>query len=340
MKPILIEPRVFVSPEDNIYLAQSFRHDGARFQKGQQVTVEMLDRLHDYPEAIRAVRLEAPDVHEDDAAMAIAQAAAGPGIDIRKPVQSRVNLRAEYKGLLRVDRTAVDAINALPDVGLFTLYDRMVVLPGRIVAGAKITPVATRRSLIDEAKRIASSRTVIEVKPFLPLTVGIVITETMDEATRARFDRNAEEKIAWYGARLLGIEQVANDPAAVAGALSGFLAQGAELLMTGGGNTMDPLDGALGAIPLVEGQPVRIGAPAHPGSLFWLAYTGDVPIFNLASCSMYSSSTVGDLVLPSIMAGERVTATDIAGLGYGGLLDRDMQFRFPPYDAGLVNDEE
>jgi hypothetical protein len=43
-------------------------------------------------------------------------------------------------------------------------------------------------------------------------------------------------------------------------------------------------------------------------------------------------ATLADLVLPSIMAGERVTSADLAALGYGGLLDRDMQFRFPPYD--------
>jgi hypothetical protein len=338
MKPVIIDPAIFQPDGAAIVLAQAFRHDGARFQKGQPVTAELITRLRDYPEPIRAVRLEASDIHEDDAAVAIATAAAGPGIELRKPVQSRVNLRAAHKGLLRVDRAAVDAINALPDLAFFTLYDRMVVLPGKIVAGAKITPVATRRSLIDEAIRIAKSRTVIEVKPFLPLKVGIVITETMDDATRKRFDQNAQEKIAWYGGKLLGIEGVPNDPPSVAGALYGFLDQGAELLMTGGGNTLDPMDGALGAITLVEGQPVRIGAPAHPGSLFWLAYTGDVPIFNLASCSMYSSSTVGDLVLPSIMAGERVTATDLAGIGYGGLLDRDMQFRFPPYDADTVDE--
>ncbi len=255
-------------------------------------------------------------------------------------MQSRVNLVADWKGLLRVDRAAVDAINALPDLGFFTLYDRMVVLPGKNVAGAKITPVGTRRSLVAEAVRIATSHTVIQVKPFLPLNVGIVITEAMDEKTTARFERSAQEKIGWYGSNLLGFQTVTNEPAAVADALQRFLDQGADVLMTGGGNTLDPLDGALGAIPIVEGQVVRIGAPAHPGSLFWLAYVGDVPVYNLASCSMYSSSTVGDLVLPSIMAGERVTSTDLAGIGYGGLLDRDMQFRFPPYDAAAPETDE
>ncbi len=332
MKPLLIDPRTFIPDDSRVVLAQEIRFDGARFHKGQLVTVDMLERLHEFPEPLHAMRLDPNDVHEDDAALAIATAAAGPGIELGKPVQSRVNLKASRKGLLRVDRRTVDAINALPDVGLFTLLDRMVVLPGKIVAGAKITPVATRKSLIDEAVRIASSSKVLQVKPFVPFKIGVVTTETMDAKTWARFEKAVEAKTAWYGGELLGYRAVDNNPEAVAAALFGFLDQGAELLMTGGGNTMDPMDGALGAIPLVEGQVVRIGAPAHPGSMFWLAYTGDVPIFNLASCSMYSKSTVADLILPSIMAGERVTSTDLAGLGYGGLLDRDMQFRFPPYE--------
>lgn len=332
MKPVLIDTATFVPEGDHVVLAQEVRFDGARFHKGEPVTVEMIERLRALPEPLHAVRLEPSDMHEDEAALAIATAAAGKGVELRKPVQSRVNLVAAHKGLLRVDRAAVDAINALPDLGLFTLLDRMVVLPGKVVAGAKITPVATRRSLIEGAVRIAGSSTVIQVKPFLPLKIGVVTTETMDVKTCSRFERAVERKSAWYGGELIGFRAVPNDAAAVAAALCAFLERGAQLLMTGGGNTMDPLDGALGSIPLVEGQVVRIGAPAHPGSMFWLAYTGDVPIFNLASCSMYSKSTVADLVLPAIMAGERVTSTDLAGLGYGGLLDRDMQFRFPPYD--------
>jgi hypothetical protein len=74
--------------------------------------------------------------------------------------------------------------------------------------------------------------------------------------------------------------------------------------------------------------------------MFWLAYRDEVPIFNLASCSMYSKATVADLVLPWIMAGERVGLDDMAALGFGGLLDRDMGFRFPPYDAETANEPD
>ena len=72
--------------------------------------------------------------------------------------------------------------------------------------------------------------------------------------------------------------------------------------------------------------------------MFWLAYRGDLPIFNLASCSMFSKSTIADVVLPWIMTGERVSEETLAALGLGGLLDRGMSFRFPPYDVDTVEE--
>jgi hypothetical protein len=71
--------------------------------------------------------------------------------------------------------------------------------------------------------------------------------------------------------------------------------------------------------------------PAHPGSTCWLAYVDDVPIFGLALCGMFSCTTVLDLLLPRFLAGRRVRAADLAELGHGGLLSKDMAFRFPPY---------
>ena len=48
MKPILIDPRTFVPNGTRVMLAQEIRFDGARFHKGQPVTVEMLERLLDF----------------------------------------------------------------------------------------------------------------------------------------------------------------------------------------------------------------------------------------------------------------------------------------------------
>jgi hypothetical protein len=40
------------------------------------------------------------------------------------------------------------------------------------------------------------------------------------------------------------------------------------------------------------------------------------------------------------MAGERVHSANIATIGYGGMLDRDMGFRFPPYDTESVDEPD
>jgi hypothetical protein len=46
-----------------------------------------------------------------------------------------------------------------------------------------------------------------------------------------------------------------------------------------------------------------------------------------------------DLLLPKFFAGLRVQAVDFNRLGHGGLLSRDMTFRFPPYGEFEAKDE-
>ena len=94
---------------------------------------------------------------------------------------------------------------------------------------------------------------------------------------------------------------------------------------------MDPLDAAFDALERIGARMVRHGVPAHPGSLFWLARAGEVPIVGMPSCGLFSQASVFDLVLPRLLTGERLEAHDLASLGHGGFLTRDMAFRFPPY---------
>ncbi len=343
MKPFILEPTKLDSRREALgaVITQVVKIDGKRvLNKGQRLTEADLGILERLTEPIHAVRLEANDLHEDEAAIRIAAAICGEGLTRRDPVQSRVNIRANRKGLLRVDPERVRAMNSYFGVAVFTLIDRIPVLPGKIVAGAKITPVSLPESTIAAVEAIAASDPVVEVKPYLPRKVGVITTEGLRGPLQKRFQEVVREKIAWYGSEVIGFEDVPGDAGAVAEAVRGFTNDGATLILTGGGNTIDPLDPTISALPLLNGALISFGAPAHPGSMFWLAAAGGVPIVNLASCSMYSRSTIADLVLPWIMAGETVTPADMAGLGYGGLLDRDMAFRFPQYTNEVVSESD
>ena len=322
-------------------LTSEFRLNGKRrFPTGHPLTPPDLPDFAGAETPLHLVRIQPDEVHEDDAGIALAEAIAGPGIERRKPVQSRVNLIAAHKGLLRVDQEAMLALNRLHGVSVFSLIDGIAVLPGKNVAGAKISPVAVPRSVLDEALAIAARTSVVQVKPFVPRQVAVVTTEGLSGAVMGRFRAAIETKMGWYGSSVTGFTDLEDDPAHVADAITGAVDAGADLVLTGGGNALDPLDPTLRALAETGAEMVKFGAPAHPGSMFWLAYCGEVPIFNVASCSLYSRSTVADLVLPWIMAGERVTTDDMAGIGFGGLLDRDMAFRFPPYDSDSTHEPD
>ncbi|RIK38953.1 MAG: hypothetical protein DCC58_15985, partial [Chloroflexi bacterium] len=312
-------------------------------RKGAVLDEAALARWGDIaPGVVHLLELAPDDVHEDPAGLRVAIAVAGDGIRIKGPIQSRYNLVSERKGLLRVNIELVHRCNSVDGVTLFTLLDRQPVLPGKIVAGVKVTPIA-----VPEANLVAVENIVrdagafpLAVHPFLPKRVSVVATEGLNERMRARFREVVERKIRWYGSELLDLRFVESEPGAVATALQDFIDAGSDILMAAGGNTLDPLDPIIVALAEIGGEMVHFGAPSHPGSMFWLAKIGERPVVNLASCSMYSRATVADLILPLVMTGQRVTSADIINLGYGGLLEREMAFRFPNYEAELSHDED
>ena len=165
-----------------------------------------------------------------------------------------------------------------------------------------------------------------------PMRVGILVRERLEPSQREKFQASIEMKVAWFGSTISEIRYVADSVEAVHDAVKDLL-RGSDLLLTAGANATDPLDPTLVALGSLGARMEKQGAPAHPGSAVWLAYLEDKPIFGVAACGMFSKATVLDLILPRLFTVNRVTAADFNGLGHGGLLSKDMAFRFPPYGA-------
>ena len=154
------------------------------------------------------MQLEPGDVHEDLASARLSRALTGPGVVLTEPRLSRVNATARTKGLLRVDRNRLLRANCAYGVSVFTLPDRLAVLPGRVVAGFKIAPVAIEDAILSEIESFGRGSPVVDVKPFLPIRVGVVSTEGLEGRVRDRFQRTVRAKIGWYGGEVLGFEEL------------------------------------------------------------------------------------------------------------------------------------
>jgi len=285
------------------------------------------------PTELHVVRMEAGEVHEDEAARRLGALVAGPGVTVHGPTESQMRLAAGTNGILQVDVARLQALNSIPDISVFTLFDGQLVSMGKTVAGVKVTPFVVPEARL-EAARLACEGLggIVRVLSFRPMRVGVLVRERLDPSAREKFQSSIEMKVAWFGSRVTGIRYVADDIDSVDTALRELLPD-AHLILTAGANATDPLDPTLVALDRLGAQMEKQGAPAHPGSAVWLVYLGDTPVFGVAACGMFSKATVLDLILPRLFSGVRVTAADFNRLGHGGLLSRDMSFRFPPYGA-------
>lgn len=331
MKPLSISPEHIASDHIGMIITRDQPTDGNTFRKGHVIAEADIAQLATSTQRIHAVRLEEADVPEQVAVPRIAEAVRGTHTVLQPMVQGRINIRSAIRGLLRIDTDALLDLNRDQDIGVFTHQDGVAVNADTMIAGVKIAPIAMDVIRLNAAlERIQGP--IVDVLPFRPLKVVCIVTEALQGRVRDRFEQTLHEKMDWYGADLQHIVWLEEEVTQIADAIQAATPT-ADLIFTAGSHMMDPLDPILIALDQVGAELVRLGAPAHPGSMVWVAWHDptQTPIISLASCSMFSRSTVADLLMPYVFTGKRISNETFARLGHGGLLDRGMDWRFPPY---------
>ena len=316
---------------------------GLRLPKGTRLTPEHLALIGGAP-LVGSCNVLVPDpweVHEDDAALRLAAAVAGPrsGLATRGPAQSRVDLVAQAAGVVEIRLAALERLNRIDPLEVFTVLDGQVVEPSDLVASVKIAPHLVAEAVLLAGESIARrGGPLVRVRAFRDLRIGVLVKGDVGRAARSRFERAIAAKVAGLRCRSGPLVYVADADLPVTGALRDLLVDGPDrpdIVLTAGGASTDPSDPFFAAIAALGGAVVRRGVPAHPGSMLWLADVDGVPIVGLPSCGAYSMATAADLLLPRLVAGQPATAATVARLAYGGILSRSQRFRFPPYARDL-----
>lgn len=306
---------------------------GRAFRKGHVVEASDIPRLLSMgKENLYVLSLQPGIVHEDDAALRIATAAAGPEVSISEPEEGKVNLCARSDGLLKINVEALNRINSLQDIVLGTLHTNQQVPAGRVVAATRIIPLVIESPRIQEVEDICvESYPLVEIKPFKRLKVGLVTTgsEVFHGRIKDGFGPVLRAKFSELGCEVVGQVLVSDDVSMTVQAIADFLAEGVGMVAVTGGMSVDPDDQTPLAIRKTGARVVSYGASTFPGAMFMLAYLGNVPIIGLPACVMYHRASIFDLVVPRMLAGEALTRADIAALGHGGLCSLCPECRFP-----------
>lgn len=318
-------------------------HDITKVVKGESKDVPFkkgyIIKEEDVPELLKLGKeniyildLEPGDVHEDEAGIRLGKAVAGTGTTLCGPKESRVNIFAGCGGLLKINVNALEAINDLPDAILSTLPNNTVVQKGDLVAGTKVIPLVVAEETVSAAEDICrQAEWVIKVIPFKKVSVGVVITgsEVYKQRIRDGFGPVITEKVESFGSTILAIDYAPDDTEIISAKIKKMADAGAGIIFVTGGMSVDPDDVTPNAIRLSGAEVEKYGAPALPGAMFMLAYLDNIPVMGVPACGMFFKITIIDLILPRLLAGERVTRKDIVALAHGGLCRACPQCSYP-----------
>jgi molybdenum cofactor synthesis domain-containing protein len=309
------------------------QHKGPAFKKGHIIASEDIELLLDMGKAsVYVYDLAEGYLHEDDAAGRIASAAAGPGLQATSPSEGRVNLTASRSGLLKVNPAALRRINAVEDVVFATLHSNRLVGRGQAVGGTRIVPLVTREENVRQVESICRDHApVIQVKALGAMSVGIVTTgsEVFHGRIEDKFGPVLHGKFAELKCPVLGQVFVSDEPGRTSQAIRKFIDEGADMVAVTGGMSVDPDDRTPAAIRDTGARVITYGAPVFPGAMFLLAYLGAVPIVGLPGCVMYHRTSIFDLIVPRILAGETLTREDFIELGHGGFCSGCAKCGYP-----------
>jgi hypothetical protein len=325
-----------------VELASGTLRKGTRLDAALAASLIAAARTGSLSISLRVAWPDQNDLHEDEAAEQLAAAAAGPGIERRPLKQSRLDLVAKWDGVLHVHTDQLIRLNTIDSLELFTLFHGQAVRAGQVIASVKVAPHLIPAALVHQGVRVAGENgPIIEVRPYLPLEVAALVIESLSRTDLARFESGARIKVEALGSRFLGTTLISSADAALAEqdirvALDALvLTRQVPVMLIGGVSAGDPLSPFYAALNGLGGRVVRHGVPAHPGSMIWLAELGQCRLLGLPQCGMFTMATAADLVLPRLLTGERLTRNELAQLAHGGVLTREMRFRFPPYARDL-----
>jgi hypothetical protein len=315
---------------------------GPAFRKGHTVCDEDICHLQRLGKnRLYLIDLAEDEIHENEAAAILAEALAGEGIEWENaPQEGKIKLVAERNGLLAINTAALAAFNMVEEVMCASLHNHTLVKKGELVAATRAIPLVMKRTPIERAAAIARQNgSVLSVRKLRRAKTGLLITgnEVYHGLIEDRFAPILTQKITALGSEVAAQEFAPDDADMISQAISSFLEQGCDLILLSGGMSVDPDDVTRHGIRLAGATEFNYGAAALPGAMFLMAYLGGVPLIGIPACGLHHRITVLDLVLPRVLAGERIGKKDLAFLGHGGLCRDCPECSYPlcPFGKGI-----
>lgn len=305
---------------------------GAAFKRGHVIREEDIPKMLDLGKRTVFIwQADAGEIHEEDAARRMAAMAPVEGAHYTEPSEGKVLLMADQRGMFRVDTELLRQVNSIGDLTISTLPDHYPVEAGARLASMRIVPLVTQEEQIIRAEELCKGRRLLDLRPYRFLKAGVIITgsEIYTGRIKDKFEPVVRAKLQKYPSEILGVTICDDDLDMIVAAAKGYVDSGADFLIFTGGMSVDPDDLTPTAIRKLGADIVSHGVPSQPGNMTLVAYLGDVAILGVPGAAVSMPTTIFDVLLPQIFAGDKLTRDDLVRLGDGGLCQLCKSCHFP-----------
>lgn len=296
---------------------------GRAFKKGHIIKEEDIEKLLSIgKDHVYVWEPEEGQLHENDAAIRLSELVVGEGISTSEEIkEGKVDFFAARNGVLKIDKEKLFKLNSLGEIIVSTLHNNTPIRKGEKVGATRVIPLIIDEEKIIKGEELIKEKIIrvdeIKTKRCAVITTG---NEVYHGRIKDAFLPVIKQKLGYYGSEVIKQVILPDDKERITEEiLKAINEDKADMIICTGGMSVDPDDVTPTAIKDCGGELVTYGSPILPGAMFLLAYYNNIPILGVPSCAMYSKRTVLDLVLPRILADEKLAVEDIVEYGHGGM---------------------
>ncbi len=317
------------------------REKGPAFRRGQEIRAGDVCRLQKMGRgSVYTTENTEPNgawIHEDEAALAFAEAMAGEGVRYtEKPSEGKADFMALQDGLLCFERERLEMFNMVPGVMCAARQTYSVIGGGFRFAGTRAIPLYLARRDFEKGMRVLEEGPLFTVRPLRSAKVGILVTgtEIFRGLVEDKFIPIIRNKVEKLGSRVVDAVIAPDKREAIQKGIQRLLDAGADLIVTTAGLSVDPDDVTRQGLMDAGVQDMLYGVPVLPGAMTVIARIGAVPVFGVPACALYFKTTSLDLLLPRLLAGLSITRRDLAQLADGGFCLNCKKCTYPKCPFG------
>ena len=292
--------------------------------KGHLISEEDIQLLYtEGHHRVSTVVLEDEDIPEDEAAIEIARYCGAGSMEIVLGAGGRANLHATDNCCLRVEEASLRRLNRSGVVTAATLPGLSFAAAGQRVGTIKTAPFAVPRTQFQTAlEDLKTYGPCLSAAPIRNPSVAVLYCDPIRvDRGRMLFENIMRTRLDRFHASVSFALCALEDERSVARGLEHLLRAHPTFILVASTTAPSGPEDAVGRAMIQVGCHLEsFLAPVEPGNLLLLSYINDTAVVSAPGCYRSPKPNVIDLILPALLASQRLCASDISALGHGGLL--------------------